>query len=133
MTTFVCARAAVCPSPLRVEKDYLIALLCILVLCIVCATAGASTYQLIPSDADLGDLDHTRYYTWGMNRPWKSPEAATSATLSFSKIYNWDNNSNVLYIHLLDTAPLGVKTYTDNQGGGDNFAGQGIVLVVYRN
>jgi hypothetical protein len=60
-------------------------------------------------------------------------ERVTGATLSFDSIRNWDNNPNVLYIHLLDDGPLGVTKGYDGQGGGDNFAGQGLVLTIYQN
>jgi hypothetical protein len=33
------------------------------------AISGGS-YTLYPPDRDLGDLDHYRNYTWGMNTPW---------------------------------------------------------------
>lgn len=104
-----------------------------LVVALTGSAALATPYHLVPSDADLGDLDHTLYYTWGVNRPWTSTERAVGATLSFSGIYNWDNSPNVLYIHLFDSATLGVKTKTDSEGNGDAFAGQGISLVTYRN
>jgi len=110
------------------------------VVCLVCSGAMGASYSLVPPDRDLGDLDHYKYYTWGMETPWSvvpdagsEPEQAFSASLSFNSIWNWDNSPNVLYIHLLDDAPLGVSTEYDGQGGGDNFAGQGIVLTVYRN
>jgi hypothetical protein len=93
----------------------------------------AAMYTITPSDADLGDLDHNKAYSWGFDRPWKSTETVKSATLNFSKIYDWENESNVLYIHLLDTATKGITTYTDNEGGGDYFKNKGIVLTVYRN
>ena len=100
----------------------------------VCSTAGADVHRLTPPDPDLGDLDHGRYYTWGMETPWPAAsQNAVSATLSFDNIRNWTWESNVLYIHLLDDAPLGIETGWDGQGGGDNFADEGIVLTIYRN
>ncbi len=118
--------------------------------------AYANTYELTPNPADLYDLAHARYYTWGINTPWNpTDEVAIGATFSFENIRNWRNEPNVLYIHfasptpphrlrwrnepnvlyihLLDNARRGVKIYRDNQGGGDNFAGQGVLLKVYRN
>lgn len=93
----------------------------------------AALYSLTPNPADLYDLDHHRYYTWGINTPWESPDVAMNATLSFDNIRNWNDGPNVLYIHLLDYARLGVRQGWDNQGGGDRFAGQGVVLEIYRN
>lgn len=98
-----------------------------------CSTARADVYSLTPSDADLGDLDHYKYYTWGMDTPWETAtEEALSATLTFTQIRNWQNEHNVLYVHLLDWAPEGVRTNTDYEGGGDYFDGQGTVLAIYR-
>lgn len=99
----------------------------------VCPAARADVFSLTPPDADLDDLDHYRYYTWGIDAPWPTDEqVAVSATLSFRNIRDWQWESNVLYIHLLDSAPLGVSSGWDGQGGGDYFEGQGIVLTVYR-
>jgi hypothetical protein len=110
------------------------------VFCLACSNATAASYSPAPSDGDLDDLDHYRYYTWGINTPWgvvsdasDQSEQATSATLSFDDIRNWNNEPNVLYIHLLNNAPQGVTQGYDAQGGGDNFAGRGIVLTVYQN
>ena len=110
------------------------------VVCLIGSNAMAASYPLVPSDGDLGDLDHYRYYTWGIDTPWSvvpdandEYEQVTSATLSFNDIRNWDDTPNVLYIHLLDDAPLGVTVGYDGQGGGDNFAGLGTVLTVYYN
>ena len=100
----------------------------------------AESYSPVPPDKDLGDLDHYKYYTWGIETPWSivpdandEYERVTSATLSFDDIRNWDNKPNVLYIHLLDDAPLGVRVDNDGQGGGDNFANMGILLRTYNN
>jgi len=100
----------------------------------------AASYSLVPPDSDLGDLDHHRHYTWGIDTPWSiAPdvnieyEQVTSATLSFNDIRNWDNKPNVLYIHLLDDASPGVAVGYDGQGGGDNFAGDGATLTIYQN
>jgi len=95
------------------------------------SAANADVYSLVPPDHDLDDLPHQKFYTWGVNTPWPNLEVPVEATLTFDDIRDWTWESNRLYIHLLDYAPLGVTEGTDNQGGGDNFAGQGIVLTVY--
>ena len=95
--------------------------------------ALGDVYSITPPDPDLDDLDHSKCYTWGIDTPWPTDEAeAVSATLEFQQIRDWTWESNVLYIHLLDDAPAGLSYTRDSQGGGDNFAGQGIVLEVYR-
>jgi len=90
-------------------------------------------YELTPCPPDLYDLNHACYYTWGISRPWGDMDVAVSACLTFKSIRNWTTEPNVLYVHLLDDAPLGVRSYRDNQGGGDNFARQGVLLVQYNN
>ena len=98
------------------------------------AAALAGTVTLVPTPPDLYDLDHSRYYLWGPTiQADLSEQTITAATLRFDDIRNHDNSSNVLYVHLLDSAPDGVTTYWDGQGGGDNLAGMGIELVTYTN
>lgn len=103
-----------------------------MVLCAVGA-AHAAVYSFVPNPADLYDLDHYQYYTWGFQWTLPANEVLVDAVLYFQNINNWtyEPNKNWLYIHLLDNPPLGVKTFTDNQGGGDAFAGQGVLVAVY--
>ena len=85
-----------------------------------------------PTPADLYDLDHEKYYTWGID--WTIPpgEYIQTASLFIDNINDWVVESgDIMYIHLLDNPALGVTEFTDNQGGGDNFAGQGILLTTY--
>ena len=88
----------------------------------------AAMYTFSPSDPDLDDLDHYKYYSWGID--WSVPlgEVITAASLFFDNIRNWDSGDNDLYVHLLDTVLEGVTVGTDNQGGGDYFSGQGVLL-----
>lgn len=79
------------------------------------------THTFTPSPGDLYDLDHGWYYTWGIDLDLAAGESVTAATLTFNDIRNWDNNANVLYVHLLDTVPAGVQRGRDNQGGGNYF------------
>jgi hypothetical protein len=90
--------------------------------------AGAAIYTFEPRDADLDDLDHWYYYTWGINGDIPDDEYIIGATLSFDDIRNWDSSANDLYVNLLESADVGVDTGRDNQGGGNNFEGQGIEL-----
>ena len=86
---------------------------------------GADTYTYQPNPVDMYDLDHHKYYTWGINMDnitgFDAPYIV-GAELVFKNIKNWNTASNVLYVHLLDSASIGLTTYNDNQGGGDNFA-----------
>jgi len=110
-------------------------------ICLAGATALGSVapggvYDLTPPDPDLGNLSHGKYYTWGVDRPWQAfhdglYEEAISASLTFNNIRNWNDDENVLYLHLLDDAPLGITTADDDQPTGDNFDGVGILLTTY--
>lgn len=79
----------------------------------------------------LGDLDHYYNYTWGMDLGLDfSQVEITAASITFNNIYNWDDGSYDLYVHLLDLdtklttygGPAGVGYSYDGQGGGDAFA-----------
>jgi len=111
---------------------------------ILCAWAGAARATATnpatfsPNPADLNDLDHNYYYSWQVNWTVPTNQQITGATLSISNINNWERDSNILYVHLLDTAPTlatrlssTVTEGYDNEGGGDAFANQGILLTTY--
>lgn len=106
------------------KKNLLTILFTLLVLTIATSKASAAIYeyQFIPSPADLYDLDHYKYYTWGITPNIPAGQQIISATLSIKNINNWQVEEDKLYIHLLDYATLGVTQFDDNQGGGDNFA-----------
>ena len=93
------------------------------VLFVACSAAWADVYTFSPPDPDLGDLDHSYYYTWGIATPWEpADETPAAATLTFKAIRDWTTEPNVLYVHLLDWASLGIRTGYDNERGGDYFA-----------
>ena len=95
----------------------------LLFLTIFAGKASAALYQFIPSTPDIFDLDHYKYYTWGINWSPSPNETIVGATLKIKNINNWAPEDNdKLFIHLLDSTYLGLRTYDDNQGGGDNFA-----------
>jgi hypothetical protein len=96
-------------------------------------TVSATIYSFQPTPANLNDLDHHEYYSWGINWNIPSGEVITGASLFFDNIANWDNNPNDLWVHLLDSPATGVVAQWDGQGGGDNFAGQGILLNHWQN
>ena len=105
--------------------------------------AHSGTYTF--SAGDLGDLDHEYYFKWGINWNLPSGEIITGATLTYKNIYDWTQETDHLYTHLLNTVidtngpqqPNFVNkgsystitiTGTDNEGGGDKFAGEGPLL-----
>jgi hypothetical protein len=108
--------------------------------------AHSGTYTFSPSPSDLGELDHNNYYTWGIKWNLPSGEHITGATLTYKNIYDWTQETDHLYTHLLDTVkdPNGPShlpnwfnnggystitiTGTDNEGGGDKFAGKDPLL-----
>jgi hypothetical protein len=81
------------------------------------ATGLASTVTFTPTPADLNDLDHHMAYTWkltGLSVP--AGQVITGAKITFNSIANWDNNTNILHLHLLDTAKnAGVSGFVDDQ------------------
>lgn len=111
-------------------------------------------YDGVGQNADLVDLDHYKYYVWEISQfTLAADEHILGARLEFTNIYDWINeSSDRLYTHLLDITPIGlslVKNKTaidadlstgvrkydtkllqgaDSQGGGDNFAGQGVLI-----
>jgi hypothetical protein len=91
---------------------------------LVCASfAHAGVFEFTPSPADLSDLDHNYYYSWGIR--WTPPagEIVTDAVLTIKSINDWANEPNdVLNIHLLDNPTVGVRSYYDNEGNGDAYA-----------
>jgi hypothetical protein len=79
------------------------------------ATAAVTTLSWQPSPADLNDLDHHNVYTWRIDNIQVNPATITSATISFNNIANWDSSSNILHMHLLDSAKYaGVASFVDD-------------------
>ena len=101
------------------------------------SVARADVMTFTPDPPDLGDLDHHWVYTWGIDVPLDPAESVIAADLTFCDIRNWDDNPNVLYIHQLDWAELGVGQLHDGQAGGDYFvlglSGEHTHLVTYEN
>jgi PEP-CTERM motif len=86
-----------------------------------------STKIYTPTDQDLGDLDHYYATSWGISdTPLAADRKVTGATLTIKNIYDWVKEDNdILYVSLLDNPGTGIKTFYDNQVGGDYFAGTG--------
>ncbi len=90
------------------------------------ASADITTTIFKPNPADLNDLDHYYYNTWGFNFDVPEGQYIVGAELKIKNIYDWTKEANdILYINLLDNPALGVKSFYDNQVGGNAFAGQG--------
>jgi hypothetical protein len=86
-----------------------------LVVLSVPSLALADTITLSPTPANLNDLDHHSAYTWRMDNINLTGKTITGATLTFKNIRNWDSNTNMLFVHLLDTAKnAGVASFIDD-------------------
>jgi hypothetical protein len=109
------------------KKREMRTLLCVIALglaAITSAKAGLIVFQ--PTPNDLSELPHAEYFTWGINFGLAQNETITGAVLTFNNIWDWTQESDDhLFIHLLDNIKSGSRSYVDNQGGGDNFAGKG--------
>ncbi len=103
----------------------------------------AAALVITPPDPDIEDLDHTYFYTWGINIPVVPNMEIVSARLFIDNIYDWTQEPNdILYVHLLNDPsfkPLGangsptgkITRGTDNEAHGDAFANQGRLLFTY--
>ncbi len=103
-------------------------------LAVLAGHAAAVTQVFIPAPADLWDLDHAKYYSWGIG--WVVPEGFTiqGAVLAIDRIDNSEEpeSNDHLYIHLLDDPAVGTRVWTDYQHGGDNWAGAGPLVANYQ-
>ena len=98
------------------------------------AAVSASAVTFTPSPADLGDLDHHQATTWGINWSLPAGQQVTGATLTIKNIYDWQQEYDQLYIHLLDNPAKGVVSITDNTADNvfqDYFSGQGRYLTTF--
>jgi len=107
----------------------IVALLLVAMAGLSAAARANAAYVFQPKDADLSDLPHDKYFTWGINFTLPANETITGATLEFANIWDWTTEKNDhLFIHLLDNPKSGVKSFIDNERGGDNFAGKGVLV-----
>lgn len=117
-----------------------LAIILTLALVVTSGIAQADTFKFKPTPSDLGDLDHTLAYQWGVTGfVLPTGHEVVSATLKYDDIYNWQNERFYLYTRLFDTwvnvpppyatdntyANGRVTTYRDNEGAGDYFSGYG--------
>lgn len=93
--------------------------------------AGESFFQSNP--ANLGDLDHYKAYTWGVDLGFSTAEKPiTEFSVTFEGIYNYNTAPKVLYIHLLESSEAaGLNVYRDLAAKGDYFDGQGVLIAVW--
>jgi hypothetical protein len=95
-------------------KKLAVSLAVLFVLCLSSA-AKADTLTFTPTPVDLNDLDHHMVYTWKVSGVNLNGQQITGARITIKNIANWDQNTNRLFIHLLDTARnAGVSSFTDD-------------------
>ncbi|MBS1701924.1 MAG: PEP-CTERM sorting domain-containing protein [Armatimonadetes bacterium] len=90
--------------------------------------ASAGTYTFEPSNGNLSNLDHYYAYSWGIDFNVPQGETITGATLTIKNIWDWTQENDILYVQMLDNPASGVKSFYDNQGGGNYFGGQGTAV-----
>ncbi|MCC7174497.1 MAG: PEP-CTERM sorting domain-containing protein [Bryobacterales bacterium] len=80
--------------------------------------APAGILRISPDPPDLGGLDHSTLQTWRIDAQGLAYNTITSATLTIKDIYNWADEPNRLFIHLLDSAQhAGVAVGPDREEG----------------
>ncbi len=104
--------------------------LCAVILVLsISGLAGAESYIFEPNDHDLWDLEHKRYYTWGIDFDLPGEETIIGASLFFNDIKNWRYEENDLWVHLLDEVAVGAYQGNDyGHGQTDYFDEQGVLL-----
>ena len=91
-------------------------------------SASAAIHVFNPSPADIWDLDHYHYYTWGIDFDPQGEEIS-NVFLTFDNIRNWRPEDNSLFIHLLDDAPSNLTVgYDADPTINDYFAGEGDLI-----
>jgi len=91
-------------------------------------SAGARSYSWTPYQNDLWDLDHSKYYICRITDfSLAQNEEISLARLTIKAINNWDNNANILYMHLMSGDDFyklsfshNIATRTDSQNLVDN-------------
>lgn len=84
------------------------------------AFAQSSGSKSFAAPAVLKEMDHHMLYTWKITPTFVTGATPaqieiTRASITFTQMYNWDNGSNKLHLHLLDTAiNSGVKGFFDD-------------------
>ena len=118
------------------KSTVIVGLIAIVAVCgYVPDAAATAEFSFVPPQfPDLTDLDHYKYYTWGIDMdldPSIYPEIL-GATITIRNIRDWTVEDNdMLFIHLLDDVPVGFNSYADPEtvGVSDYFDGEGPLLL----
>lgn len=89
-----------------------------------------TTFTFKPNPKDLNDLPHEKWFKWGINWDLPSGQCIQEASISYYNIYDWTKeNNDVLYTTLINTVRrTGLTGGIDYQGGGNYFAGKGVLI-----
>lgn len=75
------------------------------VFALVGGAASAAVYTFVPPSSNLWNLDHSTAYAWGLKPGIPTDEVITSAKLTITGIYDWQVETNLLTVDLLNTPP----------------------------
>ena len=116
----------------RLDMKKLTSLIVLAVAVSVAPSAAAAVTTFAPNPANVGNLNHWRYYTWGIDLGFNTADTpVVEAELVFENIRNWSTLPNVLYIHMLDNSnqETGLAVSRDwGMFGGNAFGGQGVQI-----
>lgn len=94
--------------------------------------SNVAAVTFIPSPSgDMWDLDHYKYYQWGINWTVPSGETISAAYLEIFNINDWTNvTGDILWVNLLDSAsPAEVAQFPDSQDPSNAFSGANTLLI----
>ncbi len=114
-------------------KKLVCAIIALGLLIVSMGVANATVYTFTPSPADLYDLNHSNSYTWGINWSLAEGDKILGATLFIDNLNNnaEPEDTDNLYIHLLDNPLLGTRQLREVNPAADDFAGQGELLTAF--
>lgn len=96
------------------------------------SSVQAAVYYFTPSQPDLRDLDHRWNKSWGIDWSDHAGETITGATITISNIWDWTEEEDILWVHLLNDPALGIVANWDGgEGSGDAFASSGALLTTW--
>jgi hypothetical protein len=99
---------------MRIQRLLIILLAALVFTGLLLSNSGAAKYTFVPNPKDIYGLDHWHYYKWGIYQPLSPGEVVVSAKMTIDDINDWTiENGDILYVHLLNTPPLGVTSYDD--------------------
>jgi hypothetical protein len=91
--------------PARIHPKLLVAALSVMGCLGAAGTQAATTTLTFNAPAVLQEMDHPQAHAWPLSYISIQPnQTITGVSSTFTNIRNWDNNTNVLHLDLLNTA-----------------------------